>query len=453
MSRNAVLLLNLAVAAMALLATSCSSVSTRHSQEWKMVRQWQAAGFQGNEVTLEGLRVVPGTDKIVLPHDDTDPSTGAGVPMVLWRPASASGDANRLGLGTVTPVTALMVGAPDSPRVRLIETLDQDSWANVRLAVDRAAAYDVFLDHAKDSPMVGFQGGFNPGKRLRDQGLYMATPYSPDLIPVVFVHGMLAAPAGFYPMLEAIAQDPELTSRYQFWFYGYPTGMPLLDNATDFRLALEKACRECDPEGDDAALSRMVIVGHSMGGLMARMAVSYPGTSLYDGFFKVPLEQLHLTTEQKQAVREQLLYEPIPWPSRLVFMSTPHHGSDLAGGKFGHWASNIVKMPKVPGVFATAIRAQDPKVLTPMSQRFVEQVPSSFETFDMGDPIWGCINHLQFRRGVKFHTITGVRDSVVPAQSSAFPGAESELVVQDGHSVPTHKTGIAEVIRILHEHR
>jgi len=431
---------------------SCSTVTPRDPEAWVMVKSWEAKGFPSEAdsgVVLEGFDVVPG-DEFVLPKSKgkgAAPSSMSGTPMVRYRSRP-----NEIGLGEVTPVTAIVEGQDQESRLRLVSTLSPESDHRTGLAIDRQAAYQVLVDKAKGFSLAGFHGAFNPAECQEDQGLYMATPYDPDLIPLVLVHGMLAAPSGFFPMLEAIAEHPDLTERYQFWFYYYPTGLPLIENVTGLRLALQQACREVDPDGNDAALSRMVIVGHSMGGLMAKFAVSDPEDHLYNAFFSVPPSQLSLTQDQEVAMRQNLFYEPITWPKRLIFLATPHDGSDFAGTPFGALAAKRVKSPPSSNAFVAGIRAQDTAVLNPVALEFLNDSPNSLHSFDSAHPIWPHLQQIKLPSRVSYHNISGVRDRIVSSSSSEFSGAESDLVVSDGHSVPVHPDAIAEVIRILKAH-
>jgi len=53
----------------------------------------------------------------------------------------------------------------------------------------------------------------------------------------------------------------------------------LLDN---LRADLEKIRMNCDPEGNDHALDRMVLVGHSMGGLVSRLQTTKSGDQFWN---------------------------------------------------------------------------------------------------------------------------------------------------------------------------
>jgi pimeloyl-ACP methyl ester carboxylesterase len=89
-------------------------------------------------------------------------------------------------------------------------------------------------------------------------GIYFLEPYDPDKIPVLFVHGALGYPQEF----EALAESLDRT-RFQPWFFYSPSGA-YLDGISDF--LVQRVARLELRHGFD----RLVVVAHSMGGLVSR---------------------------------------------------------------------------------------------------------------------------------------------------------------------------------------
>ncbi len=112
-----------------------------------------------------------------------------------------------------------------------------------------------------------------------EPGLFMLRPYAPDKIPLVFVHGLAATPVAFLQAINEFQNDPALSTRYQFWVFIYPTGRPIVDSALRLR---EELGRAQATYGGDPAFHRMVIVGHSMGGILTHMVVSDSGRQVWD---------------------------------------------------------------------------------------------------------------------------------------------------------------------------
>jgi hypothetical protein len=115
--------------------------------------------------------------------------------------------------------------------------------------------------------IFGFLGRLARGAR---PPLVSATPYRPGLAPVVFVHGTQSSIIRWAEMYNRLQADPEIRSRFQFWFFQYDSGQPVALSSLQLREALAAAVARLDPEGKDPALHRMVLIGHSQGGLLVK---------------------------------------------------------------------------------------------------------------------------------------------------------------------------------------
>ena len=71
--------------------------------------------------------------------------------------------------------------------------------------------------------MLGFLGRLT-GVMADRPPLVSTTPYRPGLIPVVFVHGTASSPVRWAEMYNRLQADPEIRSRFQFWFFQYDSG-------------------------------------------------------------------------------------------------------------------------------------------------------------------------------------------------------------------------------------
>lgn len=120
------------------------------------------------------------------------------------------------------------------------------------------------LDDSLFSSEMVDRGFFDPHaflERAADM-VYGLEPQDPARIPVVFVHGIRAGPRDFAALLAGLDRKA-----FQPWFFYYPSGAELADTSEAFhRLFLSgKAFRSERP---------MVIVAHSMGGLVVREALN-----------------------------------------------------------------------------------------------------------------------------------------------------------------------------------
>src|SRR5690606_28663223 len=114
-------------------------------------------------------------------------------------------------------------------------------------------------------------GFLDTNKAASIAGMYMVEPYDPNKIPVVMVHGLWSSPVTWMEMFNDLRAWPELRDQYQFWFYRYPTGQPFWTSAAGMRKDLQDVRNTLDPQHENTALDQMVLVGHSMGGLVSRM--------------------------------------------------------------------------------------------------------------------------------------------------------------------------------------
>ena len=144
-----------------------------------------------------------------------------------------------------------------------------------------------------------------------DAGLYMLRPYEPGKIPVVFVHGLVSSPRAWVQVINELQNTPELAARYQFWLFMYPTGRPIPGSAAGLRAGTRAGARDMlDPNGSDAAFDHMVMVGHSMGGVLAKMMAQDSQLQLWDAAITVPRDQFKAPPEFKKTPRRSLDLSP-----------------------------------------------------------------------------------------------------------------------------------------------
>jgi pimeloyl-ACP methyl ester carboxylesterase len=153
--------------------------------------------------------------------------------------------------------------------------------------------------------------------------------YRPGRIPVVFVHGTASSAGRWGDMVNDLLDDPRIRDRYQFWFFTYDTGNPVLYSAALLREALRDAVRKLDPAGIDPALSEMVVIGHSQGGLLAKAMVVDAGDRVWNAIAYKPIDEVDLSPERRDLLRRAIFIKPMPNVRRVVFIATPHRGSYL----------------------------------------------------------------------------------------------------------------------------
>jgi hypothetical protein len=203
----------------------------------------------------------------------------------------------------------------------------------------------------------------------------------------------------------------------------------------------------------------MVIAGHSQGGLVTKLSVVNSGDAFWRNVSDRPLDQLKLDADTRTLVVRSLFYTRLPFVERVIFMSTPHHGSYLSDYSIAGWGSRLVKLPLQLTQLGVnlAKEGQDAMVL----QR-LQRPPTSLDNMRAGNPFLETLSKLPLDPHVHAHSIIPVKgtgpfssgvDGVVSYESAHIEPVESELVVQpSGHSVQETPQGIREVRRILLEH-
>jgi pimeloyl-ACP methyl ester carboxylesterase len=343
------------------------------------------------------------------------------------------------------------------------------------LEADPTAALASGLDQSSfwDYEIAGFRRGDLP----TEPGLFLMYPYRKGRIPVVFVHGTASSPARWAEMLNELQADPAIRDAYQAWFFVYSSGNPILYSADVLRRSLRETMADLDPEGRDPALRRMILIGHSQGGLLARLQVTDSGDRFWSNQLDTPFEEVELAPETRELLASTIFFEPQPFVGRVVFLATPHRGSFMARGRLGRLASWLFHAPEeLLGVglelaWATVDlvgdafeRDEDQEGGRDDAelQRRLARIPSSVDNMRPDHVFTRTLQALPIADGVYVHSVIPVRgakppegqdDGVVAFESAHLEEADSERVIfHAGHSVQSHPEAILEVRRILREH-
>jgi pimeloyl-ACP methyl ester carboxylesterase len=290
-------------------------------------------------------------------------------------------------------------------------------------------------------------------------GLAMRRSYTRGKVPVVFVHGLGLDPTSWARMINSLESDPALRDHYQFWTFRYETGAPIPYSASLLRRALGAARRQFDPDRSDPAFDRMVLVGHSLGGLLSKMMVQKSKDQLWDQLSASPIAALGGSAGERTLLQQSFVFAPQREVRRVVFIAVPHRGSPLAMGLFGRIGSKIVPAPGSWQMVRSKLVAENGRAR--FSPLFEPSLAPSAEQLASGHPLLAAIGSLEIDPAVKLHSIVAelgsssqadATDGLVPYASAHLEGVASERIIHTGHYCLDHPDVIAETRRILFLH-
>lgn len=304
-----------------------------------------------------------------------------------------------------------------------------------------------------------------PDKSRSIEGIYMVQPYEKGKIPVVFVHGLWSTPMTWMEMFNTLRSIPEIRSKYQFWFYFYPTAEPFWVSAAKFRADLAEVREVLDPGHAEESLDRMVLVGHSMGGLLSMMQTVESEGRFWGLISDSPMEQTRIDGKKydKDDIGNWFFFEPNPSIRRVVTIATPHRGSDFANG-FTQWlARSAIRIPRSLKEGIDSFMSENDDVI---GDKSLLKVKTSVDSLAKGSPFFDVLLHTRHAPWTEYNNIVGIYDSgklaerllgvgdgVVSLESARLENVESEEIVQEVHSsVHMHPKAIMEVRRILLHH-
>ncbi|MBN2578019.1 MAG: alpha/beta fold hydrolase [Pirellulales bacterium] len=295
-------------------------------------------------------------------------------------------------------------------------------------------------------------------------GLYMVQPYEPGKIPVLLVHGLWSSPMTWMEMFNDLRSIPVIRDHYQFWFYLYPTAQPFWVTAALLRHDLAAAREVLDPQHREPALDQMVLVGHSMGGLLSELQTLDSGDKYWKLVSKVPLDELKTDPEIREKLRQTFYFRPNPSIRRVVTIATPNRGSDFSNQTTQWLLSKLIQLPEMLLQSQEKLYRDNPHAFVDHS---LAKVTTSIDSLSPGSPIFPVMLAARRPCWVKYHNIVGDMpgqwwmprflssdtDGVVAEASAHLEGAASEIVVPADHStVHSHPAAVLEVRRVLLEH-
>jgi pimeloyl-ACP methyl ester carboxylesterase len=350
------------------------------------------------------------------------------------------------------PITAIVRFSGHKASLEFIDPLNAERITLNKQVFRLAADFDAptALLIARERPeRLGLSRVMNPQAYADTAMLTRLQQFDPARTPVIFVHGLQETGASWAPMIDSLRHDAAIRKYYQFWYFSYPSGYPYPYAAALFRR---------DLDGIKLTLpnhKRIVLIGHSMGGLICRLMITDAADKIWRDFFATPPAKTPLSSDTRKTLEEALVFNHRPDVQRVIFISTPHRGSELATGWIGRIGAALVRTPQR---FTSIYAATKPLLIADPAARPLNRMPNSVDTLEPNDRFVEAVNKVPIAHGIPYHSIMGDRgrgdtpnssDGVVPYWSSHLAGARSELIVNSDHGAQYNPQAIREVERIL----
>lgn len=410
----------------------------------------------------EGFELLPTDTLEFTGRYSTQPEIqpGLGAPLVS-RPDKPSKRQNQLAEGKLPPsirsraLTAIVRFEGDRATFDLVDPYSTEivqlGGRTFPLAADYVANTSYALTKSRIDKF-GLIRLLRPDQFSDTAEISRIQPYDPDRVPVLLVHGLQDTPASFAPMYYNLMADPELRRRCQFWVYSYPSGYPYPWSAALLRRELDRMKRECPGHKD------IVIIGHSMGGMISRLMVTDAGDSIWRDYFGKAPADTPIRGHSREMLEEAVVFHARDDIARAIFICAPHRGAKLASNWVGQIGSRLVRLPS----FLTDIKNDFIGILSVDSSGLtLDHMPNSIDTLSPNNRFVRTVAKLPIAPGIPYHSIMGDRglgntpdssDGVVEYWSSHLDGAASERIVPSWHPGHQNREGIDEVRQILRQH-
>ena len=348
-----------------------------------------------------------------------------------------------------------------------IELVDPMEWDAVPLAgTPRPLAKDLttplihLLSHSgyRDKSRRGL---FFPNRLADEEGVMLTHPYRPGKIPFVVIHGMGCSPRIMADIVNSVYADPVLRSRYQVMIVYYTTGDTILQDSAVIRRAFAAMRNNYDPAHSDPAWDQAVVLGHSLGGPIARVLTSYSDNYFEQAIFTRPWDQIQLSEPLRKAGQEAIFFEPVPEFKRLIHVASTMKGSRLADQVEARALSRVIpRRMQLQQFYDEIVQFNGKDVFQP---EYRDRPPSSIDNQSPESPFLAAAAKMRQTPGLITHSIQAdwfpflpvhaKTDGLVSYDSSYIPEASTQLILpwQDHFCTHDPRT-LAEIKRILHEH-
>ena len=318
------------------------------------------------------------------------------------------------------------------------------------------AAYLLLIENATldDLTLTGF---INPQAVDARMGIFAVSAIDRSKTPVLMIHGLNSDPLIWRYVTDAILTTPELNQRYQVLHAFYASGIPPFYNAMRLRRELNHFVNYY---GIDTTDEPLVVIGHSMGGIIGNTMVSDSAYTLWDNAFKLRPESIN--SRHSAEVQEVFIFEAMFDYNQVFFIDTPHRGSVTAQSFIGFVGSSLVTLPQsVVGLFSGFVQELGVDNLTERIMPFLgNRTANSVQVLRTDHPLTHALSDLPIKGDVfsiigsnselhcesEFQCMS-ISDGVVSYTSALHPQSKQPLLVPSRHDSYQHP----ETVRFIKE--
>ncbi len=410
-------------------------------------------------------------------HHQEVAHSGLGVSLVAIRPNTGKGQDNYYPPeGIFRSVTVSLKQLKFTKELQIQLTLQghlMQEAAELKFAsgsypllYDAASSYLWLMQQAKLADLE-LPGLFNAELADNKLGIYSVTPLQNNKQPLLMIHGLNSSPLIWYELTMAVLQDEELKQRYQIWHAFYPSGPPPFYNSMRLRKKLDELQAMLKARGGSNQLDEIVVIGHSMGGVISKTMVQTTDYLLWDLSFTERPEQLGYAKQELDNIKDIFIFDARPYIDKVVFIDTPHGGSETSESVVAKVASWFINLPKnftlLMSNFILKLGAD--KITLPMREYLNDGGgPHSVQVLSPRHPLLQGLNKLEYQRPV--YSIVGsngplsckdekscsqISDGVVPFFSAHQNKAVQEIIVPSQHNSYQSPQAIAFLLQVLRQ--
>ena len=424
--------------------------------------------FRGVSPTLSGPVALIRADAVAVPPvmGGRHATAGFGIALVAMQPRCTDKPICQLypPEGIYRPLTAWVEpGKLGTPHLMMTDPFlhptIEAAGHDIALASDVTAPYAAVFDKSGGIGRDAIWNLLGGTQATAIQGLYLLEDFDPNKTPIIMLHGLGRSPLIWGRLTNMILGTPDLRARYQVWHVVFPTSTPILLDRHRVAGFLDHGWSVLDPSGKAPARQNVVLIGHSLGGVISRLLAADSNEVVWNAVFDEPAAALTGSPADIATVDSLFHFNAYPGIGREIFLAAPHRGSPTADDFIGHLAVHLVRVqaPELDALLRVT-EANRPHVSAALYADYQKEGLSSISTLRSDQPVSRASQALMPVAGVRYYTFAGhlpgthpPGDGFVPLESAILAGAESTTVVNDGHQLYLNDEVLAKIVAILRQ--